>query len=300
MSFKNLAYDIGAIAHVFLLLLGLCYGLGLGMEYPVISGLIQYTANIAVHGFEIAMRGLGKFGSYLRSFIGPLSMKASGVIFNKVIVFPEPHKRLETLRLLDSIATSLLGPSPAPAPAPQFNWASKSLALFKVVPGAKIDRHYSRLITSWLPIGTSSYLELRTCYRQSLPPVPAMLFQLPMTADVMHQAVRVLFGVQEYVDAEVCLRSRQESPRLLHPSSPLSHCSSLSSCAVLSGVVAVAPARYLAFHPQDIGILLYVVASSPAIIQPPVAALPPVSATRRHYVLRTLSSSKRQAQTRGR
>ncbi|KAF8501174.1 hypothetical protein BU17DRAFT_102320 [Hysterangium stoloniferum] len=208
MTMKDLAYDVGAIAHVLLLLFGIYYGLGLA---TVISGLIQYTVHIAVH----AMRDLGRFASCLPSLIGPLSMKASGVVFNKLIVPLEPHNRLEALRLLYSIATRVLGPSPTPADAPQFTWGSRSLALFKVVTGAKIDRHSARLITSWLPVGASSYLELRTCYRQSLPPVqyslsqtmsviPAMLFQLPMTADVMDQAVRVLFGVQEYVDAEVC------------------------------------------------------------------------------------------------
>ncbi|KAF8520907.1 hypothetical protein BU17DRAFT_88474 [Hysterangium stoloniferum] len=215
MGLKAFAYDVGAIAHVALLLIGICYGVGLAMEYPVISGLIQYTVNIAVHIFEIALLDLGKFGSYLRSLSGPLSMKASGVVSNKFIVFLKPHNRLEALRLLYSIATRLLEPSPAPAHAPQITWASRSLALFKVVTGAKIDRHYAGLIISWLPVGASSHLELRTCYRQSLPPVqyslsqtmsviPAMLFRIPITADVMDQAVRILYGVEEYIDAEIC------------------------------------------------------------------------------------------------
>ncbi|KAF8514540.1 hypothetical protein BU17DRAFT_94397 [Hysterangium stoloniferum] len=137
------------------------------MKYPVISGLIQYTANIAVHLFEIAMHYLGEFGIYLRvSVLLPPPTKTRAIIFHKLIVSFEPHDWLEALHLLYPIATRLLSRSLTPAPAPQCIWASRSLALFKVITGAKIDRPYARLIISWLPVGASSHLELRTCYRQ--------------------------------------------------------------------------------------------------------------------------------------
>ncbi|KAF8528484.1 hypothetical protein BU17DRAFT_61149 [Hysterangium stoloniferum] len=183
MVIKAMTRNIGPLANVVILLLGVIYTVKIVVQgtfiprlshYPQAAELIAHLRRFATHTLAVSI------ASY------PLHVTCGFLV-------PTPsveHSEVSQLcggKALRSIAASCACSGCVSS--------SKFMALFKVMIGAKIEPYYINILVNLLPVNVSSQLMLCSCYHQSLTPVrgslwkilpaiPYMLAQSPMPADV--------------------------------------------------------------------------------------------------------------------
>ncbi|KAF8508812.1 hypothetical protein BU17DRAFT_70681 [Hysterangium stoloniferum] len=210
MVIKAMARNIGPLANVVILLLGVIYIVKILVHGTFIPRLSHYpqTAELIAHLRRFATHTLAvSIASYVNMCEYSLHML--------LVVSWFPLHQWSILKFLSFVAEKIFGPSLLPVPVADVSSSSKFMALFKVMTGAKIEPYYANVLVSLLPVSISSQLMLRTCYRQSLAPVrgslwkmlpaiPYMLAQSPMPADVVDQVISLFSSVEDSLVAEAC------------------------------------------------------------------------------------------------
>ncbi|KAF8526606.1 hypothetical protein BU17DRAFT_82726 [Hysterangium stoloniferum] len=210
MVIKAMARNIGPLANVVILLLGVIYTVKILVHgtfiprlshYPQPAELIAHLRRFATHALAVSIASYVNMCEYCLHML--------------LVVSWFPLHQWSILKFLSFVAEKIFGPSLLPAPVADVSSSSKFMALFKVMTGAKIEPYHANIFVNLLPVSVSSQLMLRSCYHQSLAPVkgslwkmlpaiPYMLAQSPMPADVIDQVISLFSGVQHTLEAEAC------------------------------------------------------------------------------------------------
>ncbi|KAF8521764.1 hypothetical protein BU17DRAFT_64750 [Hysterangium stoloniferum] len=210
MVIKAMARNIGSLANVVILLLGVIYTVKILVHgtfiprlshYPQPAELIAHLRRFATHALAVSIASYVNMCEYCLHML--------------LVVSWFPLHQWSILKFLSFVAEKIFGPSLLPAPVADVSSSSKFMALFKVMIGAKIEPYHANIFVNLLPVSVSSQLMLRSCYHQSLAPVkgslwkmlpaiPYMLAQSPMPADVIDQVISLFSGVEHSLEAEAC------------------------------------------------------------------------------------------------
>ncbi|KAF8521760.1 hypothetical protein BU17DRAFT_64747 [Hysterangium stoloniferum] len=210
MVIKAMARNIGPLANVVILLLGVIYTVKILVHgtfiprlshYPQPAELIAHLRRFATHALAVSIASYVNMCEYCLHML--------------LVVSWFPLHQWSILKFLSFVAERIFGPSLLPAPVADVSSSSKFMALFKVMTGAKIEPYHANIFVNLLPVSVSSQLMLRSCYHQSLAPVkgslwkmlpaiPYMLAQSPMPADVIDQVISLFSGVEHSLEAEAC------------------------------------------------------------------------------------------------
>ncbi|KAF8510820.1 hypothetical protein BU17DRAFT_69913 [Hysterangium stoloniferum] len=210
MVIKAMARNIGPLANVVILLLGVIYTVKILVHgtfiprlshYPQPAELIAHLRRFATHALAVSITSYVNMCEYCLHML--------------LVVSWFPLHQWSILKFLSFVAEKIFGPSLLPAPVADVSSSSKFMALFKVMIGAKIEPYHANIFVNLLPVSVSSQLMLRSCYHQSLAPVkgslwkmlpaiPYMLAQSPMPADVIDQVISLFSGVEHSLEAEAC------------------------------------------------------------------------------------------------
>ncbi|KAF8525510.1 hypothetical protein BU17DRAFT_62661 [Hysterangium stoloniferum] len=198
MVIKAMARNIGPLANVVILLLGVIYTVKILVHgtfiprlshYPQPAELIAHLRRFATHALAVSITSYVNMCEYCLHIL--------------LVVSWFPLHQWSILKFLSFVAEKIFGPSLLPAPVAD------------VMTGAKIEPYHANIFVNLLPVSVSSQLMLRSCYHQSLAPVrgslwkmlpaiPYMLAQSPMPADVIDQVISLFSGVEHSLEAEAC------------------------------------------------------------------------------------------------
>ncbi|KAF8522618.1 hypothetical protein BU17DRAFT_64308 [Hysterangium stoloniferum] len=213
MVIKAMARNIGPLANVVILLLGVIYIVKILVHgtfiprishYPQPAELIAHLRRFATHALAVSIATVkilvhGTFIPRLSHYpqtaelIAHLHRFATHTLAVSIASYVNmceyslhmllvvswfPLHQWSILKFLSFVAEKIFGPSLLPAPVADVSSSSKFMALFKVMTGAKIEPYYANVLVSLLPVSISSQLMLRTCYRQSLAPVRGSLWKM--------------------------------------------------------------------------------------------------------------------------
>ncbi|KAF8529668.1 hypothetical protein BU17DRAFT_79736 [Hysterangium stoloniferum] len=201
MVIKAMARNIGHLANVSILLLGVLYAVKIvaqGTFIPQLSPYLQ-AVELTAHLRHFVTHALACYIKMCRYGLHIL-----------LVTSWFPLHQWSILNFLSFVVKELFGPSLLPAPVAHMSSSSKFMAFFKVMIGGKIDPYDANVIVNLLPVSVSSQLMLRTCYRQRgslwkmLPAIPYMLAQTLMPADVMDQVISLFSSVEHSLEAEAC------------------------------------------------------------------------------------------------
>ncbi|KAF8522633.1 hypothetical protein BU17DRAFT_64322 [Hysterangium stoloniferum] len=213
MVIKAMARNIGPLANVVILLLGVIYIVKILVHgtfiprlshYPQPAELIAHLRRFATHALAVSIATVkilvhgtfiprlshypqtAELIAHLRRFATHTLAVSIASYVNMceyslhmlLVVSWFPLHQWSILKFLSFVAEKIFGPSLLPAPVADVSSSSKFMALFKVMTGAKIEPYYANVLVSLLPVSISSQLMLRTCYRQSLAPVRGSLWKM--------------------------------------------------------------------------------------------------------------------------